>query len=214
MSGRHGAMRDDASSSAASRRRAEPEKKPRGLLSYLGWGLSAGLLAIVLLIGALAIVVPAVTGSTPITVLTSSMTPTYPAGTLIIVRPVDTAAITVGMPITYQLESGKDVVVTHRVVAVTSGSDGSKLFTTKGDANSVVDENPVTPVQVRGEVWYSIPYLGWVNTAVNGENRVWIIPVIAGGLFLYAGYAVASSIASAARRKRARAAQAARGIDG
>lgn len=208
MSGRHGAGSD-----TPSRRRAMVQVKPRGFLSYLGWGLSAGLLAFVLLIGALAIVVPAVTGSTPMTVLTGSMTPTYPPGTLIIVKPVDTDAITVGMPITYQLESGKDVVITHRVVAVTSGSDGSTLFTTKGDANSVADEMPVRPVQVRGEVWYSIPYLGWVNTAVNGEYRVWIIPVIAGGLFLYAGYAVASSIASAARRRRARPADASQRLE-
>lgn len=193
MSGRHGG-----------RRRAEPEKKPRGLLGYLGWGLSAGLLAFVVLIGVLAIVVPALTGSTPMTVLTSSMTPTYPPGTLIVVKPIDPADIRIGMPITYQLESGKDVVVTHRVTSITTGSDGSKEFTTKGDANAVPDEKPVQPVQVRGEVWYSIPYLGWVNTAVNGENRVWIIPVIAGGLFLYAGYAVASSIASGRKRRRER----------
>lgn len=197
MSGRHGA----APPGAATRR------GPRGPLAYLGWGLSAGLLAFVLLIGALAIVVPAVTGSTPMTVLTGSMTPTYPPGTLIIVRPVDAAAITVGMPIAYQLESGRDIVVTHRVVSITTGSDGSRRFTTKGDANAVPDAKPVRPVQVRGEVWYSIPLLGWVNSAVNGQNRVWIIPVIAGGLFLYAGYAVASSIAGAMRRRRDRAAR-------
>ncbi len=195
MGGRHGTRPPGA----VTRRRS------RALLSSLGWGLSAGLLAFVLLVGALAIVVPAVTGSTPMTVLTGSMTPTYPPGTLIIVRPIDAPAITVGMPISYQLESGKDVVVTHRVVSITTGSDGSRLFTTKGDANAVPDAMPVRPVQVRGEVWYSIPYLGWVNTAVNGENRVWIIPVIAGGLFLYAGYAVASSVADAMRRRRARA---------
>ncbi len=188
------------------RRRAEPTKKPRGLLGYLGWGLSAGLLAFVVLVGVLAIIVPAVTGSTPMTVLTSSMTPTYPPGTLIVVRPIDSADIRIGMPITYQLESGKDIFVTHRVVAIKSISDGTREFVVRGDANSEDDENPVLPVQVRGEVWYSIPYLGWVNTAVNGENRVWIIPVIAGGLFLYAGYAAASGIASAARRKRAKAA--------
>lgn len=187
------------------RRRAEPVTKNRGILYYLGWGLSAGLLGFVILVGVLAIVVPAVTGSTPMTVLTRSMTPTYPPGTLVIVRPVDAKDIRIGMPITYQLESGKDIFVTHRVIAISHSSNGKTTFTTKGDANGAADEKPVMPVQVRGEVWYSIPYLGWVNTAVNGENRSWIIPVIAGGLFLYAGYAVASSIASATRRKRAAA---------
>lgn len=195
MSGRHDG-----------RRRAGPhEAASRGLLGYLAWGLSAGLLAFVVLIGVLAIVVPAVTGSRPMTVLTGSMVPTYPPGTLIVVSPIDPSDIRIGMPISYQLESGKDVVVTHRVVSITSSSSGEIEFTTKGDANAVADEKPVRPVQVRGTVSYSIPYLGWVNTAVNGESRVWLIPVIAGGLFLYAGYAVASSIASALRRRRERA---------
>lgn len=64
------------------------------------------------------------------------------------------------------------------------------------------DQNPVKPEQIRGEVWYSIPYLGWVSTYVGGDNRVWLVPVIAGGLVLYAGYAVASSITTASKRKR------------
>lgn len=186
------------------RRRAEPTSKERGLLAYLGWGLSIGLFSFVLLIGVLAIGVPWTTGSTPMTVLTSSMAPTYPPGTLIIVKPIDAADIRLGMPLTYQLESGKDVFVTHRVVAIKSISDGTREFVMRGDANSADDPAPVKAVQVAGEVWYSIPYLGWVNNAVNGESRVWIVPVIAGGLFLYAGYAVASSISSSAKRKRSR----------
>lgn len=177
------------------RRRAEPSSG-RSFLSYLGWGLSIGLFSFVLLIGVLAIAVPWATGSTPMTVLTNSMAPTYPPGTLIIVKPIDAADIRIGMPLTYQLESGKDVFVTHRVVAIRSISDGSHEFVLRGDANSSDDQAPVREVQVVGEVWYSIPYLGWVNNAVNGENRGWLVPVIAGGLFLYAGYAVASSIAS------------------
>lgn len=175
--------------------------KPRGILHYLGVGMSAGLLAFVLLIAALAIVVPAVTGSMPMTILTGSMTPTYPAGTLVIVRPANPDTLVIGDPITYQIESGKPAVVTHRIIAITSVSDGTRTFTTQGDANNTADAKPVLSVQVRGKVWYSIPYLGWVNTVVNGESRAWIIPVIAGGLFLYAGYMGASGIVGAAKRR-------------
>ncbi|MCB1280791.1 MAG: signal peptidase I, partial [Salinibacterium sp.] len=89
-------------------------KKEKGLLHYLGVGVSAGLLALVLLIGAMAIVVRAVTGSTPMTILSGSMTPTYPIGTLIIVKPVDPDTLAIGDTITYQIESGKPEVVTHR----------------------------------------------------------------------------------------------------
>lgn len=177
-------------------------RKERGILHYLGLGLSAGLLALVVLVGVLAIVVPAATGSTPMTVLTGSMSPAYPPGTLIIVKPLDAHDIRIGDAITYQLESGKPVVVTHRVVAITTGSDGRILFTTQGDANNTADAARVIPEQVRGKVWYSIPYLGYVNSVVNGEARSWLTPLIAGGLFLYVGYLAASGIVSKIRTSR------------
>jgi signal peptidase len=184
------------------RRNAKNDEKPKGLLYYIGVGLSAGLLAFVLLLGVLVIVVPAATGSTPMTVLTSSMEPTYPPGTLIIVKPIETQDIRIGDPITYQIESGKEAVVTHRVIAVTNATDGTRTFTTQGDNNDAADAVPVQPVQIRGKVWYSVPWIGYVNTLVNGTNRGWIVPVLATGLFLYAGYMVASGIASGAKKRR------------
>jgi signal peptidase len=181
--------------------RRKPKK--HGLLYYIGLGLSAGLLGLLLLLGALVIVIPALTGSTPMTILTSSMEPTYPPGTLIIVQPVSASEIHVGEPITYQLESGKPAVVTHRVVAISS-SDAGKTFTTKGDNNAVADPKPVMPVQVRGHVWYSVPYIGFLSIWVSGDNRSWIVPVVVVALFTYAGFMFASGINGALRRRRRR----------
>ena len=62
---------------------------------------------------------------------------------------------------------------------------------------------------MHGRVWYCVPWIGYVNQAVNGENRAWIIPIIAGALFLYAGYMVASGIAGG--REEAPAGEAASG---
>jgi signal peptidase len=87
-------------------------------------------------------------------------------------------------------------------VAITTGSDGSIRFTTQGDANNTPDAASVIPDQIRGKVWYGIPYLGYVNSAVNGEARGWLIPLIAGGLFLYVGYLAASGIVSKVRKGR------------
>lgn len=175
--------------------------KPRGLLYYLGLGLSAGVLGFLMLVGLLVIVIPAISGSTPMTILTSSMEPTYPPGTLIIVRPVAIDEIAIGDAVTYQIASGKPEVVTHRVTAISS-IDGEKTFTTKGDNNAVADAKPVLPVQIRGTVWYAVPYVGHINSIVNGESRVWIVPAIAVGLFAYAGWMLASGIAQARRRRR------------
>ena len=184
----------------SARRRAE---RNRGLLYYLGLGLSAGLLAFLGLVGALVIVIPAMSGATPMTILTGSMIPTYPPGTLIIVKPVDVNEISIGDPITYQLHSGEPEVVTHRVTAISSADSGT-TFTTKGDNNAVADAIAVQPVQIRGTVWYSIPYIGYVNTLVNGDNRAWVIPVIAIALFSYAGWMLASGVMQTARRRRVR----------
>jgi signal peptidase len=186
-------------------RRKQPK---RGILYYLGLGLSAGLLGFLLLIGALVIAVPAISGATPMTILTSSMEPTYPPGTLIIVKPVDIDEITIGEPITFQLESGKPEVVTHRVVAI-SVVEGEKSFTTKGDNNAVADAVPVMPVQVRGVVWYAVPYIGFANTFINGDNRSWIVPIAALGLFVYAGYMLVSGVHHSVVRRRRQQAKAA-----
>jgi signal peptidase len=187
------------------RRRRSPEAatKSRGLFYYIGVGLSAGLLAFVVLLGVLVIVVPAATASTPMTVLTGSMEPTYPPGTLIIVKPLDAQEIRIGDPITYQIKSGEEAVVTHRVIAITSSTDGEVRFTTKGDANGAADAAEVQPAQIKGKVWYSVPWIGYVNNLVNGEARGWLIPALAIGLFLYAGYMLASGVAGAARKRRA-----------
>ena len=181
------------------RRRVEKEK---GVLHFIGLGLSWGLFALVIVIAVGVVGVPFATGSTPMTVLTGSMRPVYPPGTLVIVKPIDPKDILIGDAITFQLRSGEPEVVTHRVVSITTSVEGDQVFVTKGDNNPQVDENPVLPVQVRGKVWYSVPYIGWANTVVNGENRIWIVPVIAGSLFLYAGWMFMSGIMSTIRKRR------------
>jgi signal peptidase len=176
-----------------------PEKS---LLHYLGLAVSGAILLLVLALALLLIVVPKATGSTPLTVLTSSMEPNLPPGTLIIVRPVTPDEIRIGDVVTYQIRSGQPGVITHRVTAISSSSAGGRTFTFKGDNNSVADADQVLPVQIQGRLWYSVPWVGWVNNAVNGQNRSWIVPIIAGLLFAYTGYMFASGAVSAIRKRR------------
>ncbi len=130
------------------------------------------LLALVLVLVA-AVLLPRVAGATPYTVLTGSMQPDYPPGTLVVVTPVEMEDIAVGDVITYQLESGESAVVTHRVISVGASldRDGERIVRTQGDANDVADREPVREVQVQGRLWYSVPYLGHVNTWVSGPSR-------------------------------------------
>jgi signal peptidase len=145
-----------------------------------------------------AVLIPRVSGATPYTVLTGSMTPTYPPGTLVVVRPVDPKSIDTGDAITYQLESGKPAVVTHRVVSQGFDGRGDVVLRTQGDANESLDPDPVRAVQVKGEVWYAVPYLGYVSSMLTGNERQLGVYAGAAGLF---GYALLS-FATAARDKR------------
>ncbi|MGW9426311.1 S26 family signal peptidase, partial [Streptomyces koyangensis] len=75
--------------------------------SVVSWLLLIAMVGILVL----TIVIPRLTGSTPYTVLTGSMEPTYPPGTLVVVKPQDPASLQTGDAITFQWESGKPDVV-------------------------------------------------------------------------------------------------------
>jgi signal peptidase len=187
------------------RRAARPDATAeKSLARYLGTAVMAALLVALAAVAALVIVVPAVSGASALTVLTNSMAPKFPPGTLLVVRPTAVEDIRIGQVLTYQIESGRPAVVSHRVVQRNLDIDGSVTFITRGDNNEVADPNPVREVQVKGTLWYAIPLLGWVNNVVTGESRAVLIPVAAGLLFAYTAYLVVGSLLSARRRKKRR----------
>jgi signal peptidase len=179
----------------------KPPAKERSLAYYLGVMLSVVLLLFVGFFAVILIIIPKVGDAIPLTVLTQSMRPGLPPGTLLIVKPVDPDAVQIGDVITYQIRSGDPAVITHRVIGVTESGTGVRQFILQGDNNDLPDD-PVIDEQIQGRLWYSVPYVGFVNTAVNGENRSWIVAVIAGLFFAYAGYMIIGGIAQAVRKKK------------
>ena len=179
--------------------------KERGPLHYVGLGLSVLLLLSMFAMAAILIVIPKVGGAIPLTVLTQSMEPTLPPGTLIMVRPVAMDDVRVGDVITYQIRSGEPDVITHRVIGKGSSADGTNTLILQGDNNASPDPDPVIPAQVQGKLWYSVPYVGYVNSIVNGENRSWIVAVVAGLFFAYALYMIVAAVLD--RRKKVAAAR-------
>lgn len=151
---------------------------------------------------ALAVAIPRIAGGTPYTVLTGSMEPDLPPGTLVVVRPVDAEDIALGDVITFQLESGEPTVATHRVVAVGTRLDGEQVFTTQGDANGAPDRNPVRAVQVQGRLWYSVPYLGHLNSVLTGRQRESAVLVVAALLVGYAAFMFVAALRERMRRRR------------
>lgn len=136
------------------------------------WGavFSAILLACVCAAAFFLVVLPLLLGAQSFTVLTGSMRPALEPGHLIAVRAAPIDRIMVGDVVTYQLRSGEPEVVTHRVVGVGTDGHGERVLVTRGDANDIVDPEPVRAVQVRGVMLYGLPALGFIN--------IWATPAI------------------------------------
>lgn len=154
---------------------ATPLSALRRVIAWLG---SLVLLAAIGLALAVA-VVPAAVGGSTLTVLSPSMTPTYPVGTLVVTRPRPIDTIRIGDVVSFtdrDPATGATRTVTHRVVRV----DPGPRFRTKGDANEAKDQEPVLATEVRGVAWYSIPKVGQWAPAVQSGPGV----LLAGGAVL------------------------------
>jgi signal peptidase len=158
------------------------------------------LLGLAVAVAMAAVVVPRLAGATPYAVLTGSMAPTMPPGTLVVVKPVAPADIEAGDVITFWPREHDPTVMTHRVVSVGFDSAGRPSFVTRGDANAVSDPTPVRAPQVVGERWYSVPYVGYLTDLLSGQQRAFGILLLAGALLAYAIAMFAGALRDRVRR--------------
>lgn len=106
----------------------------------------------------LLLIAPLVAGYHPVVVLSGSMLPSYPVGSVTYYKSAAYEDIAVGDPITFRIgEDGE--LATHRV---TAKDDTAQSFTTKGDHNETEDVNPVPYSRVAGKTTgFAIPYVGY-----------------------------------------------------
>lgn len=123
-------------------------------------------------------------------VVTGSMEPTLPVGTLLLTEQTDMQDVQMGDIICFQAQEsaifGK--MMTHRVVGVHTGADGALLFETKGDANLAQDGYLVTQTNFVGKViWYT--GAGNVLSSILSfvTNKVGFLACIVLPCFLLAG---------------------------
>ena len=137
------------------------------------WNAATTLLVVLAVVLAVLLVGVRLFGLQVYTVLSGSMEPTYPTGSLLYVRSVQGEAdIQPGTAITFQMDSG--MVATHRVVEVVT-KDGAVFYRTKGDANQVVDGSLVAPVRVLGTPVFCIPYLGFLAAYLRSRPGRWLL---------------------------------------
>lgn len=87
-------------------------------------------------------------------VVTGSMEPEIPVGSVLLTRKVPIEQIRPGDVVAYHFTqpSGVSVVVTHRVISVLKNANGMPVLETKGDANSSADGDYVDENNLIGKV--------------------------------------------------------------
>lgn len=128
-------------------------------MKILGKALSVlSIICYLLILGVFIVAAPMVLGYKPVVVLTGSMEPTYPVGSVIYYKSTPYAQIAVGDVITFRVTDDAKNVVTHRVF---QKGAGAQTFITKGDANATPDVNPIPYSNVQGRViGYKVPVAG------------------------------------------------------
>jgi signal peptidase len=177
---------------------APPRRAVRAVLRWGSRALFAAIVAGILLMVGVLLVVPRVTNGAALTVLTGSMTPDIPVGSVVVIRPVDPGTLRVGDVATYQVSPGKDVYITHRIVKV-DDSTTPATFRFKGDANRGPDTDPVPGTAIRGKVWFHVAYLGAVRDSLQGRAGLGLLAMLVLG-----AYAVAQVVSALRERRQGR----------
>ncbi|MDR2931351.1 MAG: signal peptidase I [Propionibacteriaceae bacterium] len=145
------------------------------------------------------VVIPKMMGGMSLTVLTGSMEPGIQPGDIVVTKGVDVKtapSLQIGQIITFLPYPDDPTLVTHRIISKTVGSDGL-AFVTQGDNNNAPDGwGPVKDYQIRGQVLYVVPRLGYVRQWL-GPYTQWIVVGVAVVLI---GYAVVAFVSSFRRR--------------
>ncbi|MGH7904606.1 MAG: signal peptidase I [Candidatus Dormibacteraceae bacterium] len=169
-----------------------PQRLP-GLLRGGALGAWIGRLAIAATAGALVtsvlmVAIPIVLPVQEFAVLSGSMTPTIPVGSLVVDTRVPPAQLKVGDVITFQPPGRPGVLETHRIHSLTPGPNGP-VVRTKGDANPVPDAWSVT---LTGSGWrtaFSVPGLGYLMVLAKsslGRLLLIVVPALILGLLYLA----------------------------
>lgn len=140
------------------------------------WNIVLSLLLLAAAALAIAFAGVRLVGLTPYAVLSGSMEPQYPVGSLIYVKDADPASVQAGQAITF--EDGDGRLVTHQVYDTDSEQ---RLFHTQGianvnDAGEVShDAAPVPWDALVGVPVGCVPYLGYVNDWITHAPGVYVM---------------------------------------
>ena len=198
---RHAA--EEAALSNTEEKVSEPKKKkkkgkPTPLGRFLNLLGSIIMLAVILL--CLALAAPRLAGIKTFVVISGSMEPAIPVGSMVYSKAVDPKLLETGDVIVFYSSNtaqggtgaGEVIPVTHRVV-LNDTTNGE--ITTKGDANEKNDISKVAYLNVEGKVIFHIPQLGYLAAPLSSMTGK-----IALALIILAGY-ILTEVGSSLRKR-------------
>ncbi|MCR0335916.1 signal peptidase I [[Clostridium] innocuum] len=141
----------------------------------------AGTICVVLVIlAAFPFTLPRIFGIEIYGILTGSMDPACPTGSLVYVKSVNPESLQEKDIVTFQKGN---LVITHRVV---KNDVQKEELITKGDANNANDIQPVAYKQIKGKVALTVPLLGYLALRLNSAAGISVcVIILALGLMLW-----------------------------
>lgn len=121
-------------------------------------------------------------------VLTGSMAPTYPTGSLIYVKDVDPRDLRVNDVITFSISP--NVIATHRIVEIVPDETYPTIlrYRTKGDANRDVDASLVSANNIIGKAMFAIPLLGYLASYIQEPPGIYVAIIVCGLMIAFVFY--------------------------
>lgn len=142
------------------------------------------LLLLIAILICIPLTVPRLAGYQIYNVISGSMEPAIPVGSLVYVKQTAPSEIQKKDVIAFRSASEEEAIITHRVVS--NNSVAGELIT-KGDANAKEDMEPVHYSNVLGKVTLSVPVLGGILAAiVTLPGKIAVGSVIVLALVLHA----------------------------
>jgi signal peptidase len=101
----------------------------------------------------------------PTVIISGSMRPGIEIGDIVLVGKINPKLLKTGDIIQFR-QKDSSIPVVHRIIEVVPADD-KYVYTTKGDANSQPDSEPVLSEQVVGRVITIVPKVGWAGMTVR-----------------------------------------------
>lgn len=117
-------------------------------------------------------------GFTPLSVMSDSMSPTFNAGDLIIIRKCTPATLKEGDIITFHAIINNEFALnTHRIAEI-QDQNGARSYVTKGDNNVIADTHIIADGDIVGKYVGRLPYFGKVVQFLSSSTGFLLVIVL------------------------------------